>query len=120
MSVYDNPIIFDLVYKATNVFCASFGIVLVEQRQRIASYKSILKFYIFSEKTQHNRLHFHAFINDEKVASIYLDNFEVDFFNSKVKKNDQKNILDWVKHNTEHLKKIKLNEDGSFEIPFIE
>lgn len=71
MSVYDNPMIFNLYSGAAKVFSAPFGIIPIEERQRIARYNSTLIFYIFNEgKGQHHREHFHAFLNGEKVASI--------------------------------------------------
>ena len=86
MSVYDNPMIFNLYSGAAKVFSAPFGIIPIEERQRIARYNSTLSFYIFNEENgRHHREHFHAFLNGEKVASIYLDNFEVDYLNSKAK-----------------------------------
>lgn len=47
MSVYDNPMIFNLYSGAAKVFSAPFGIIPIEERQRIARYNSILRFYIF-------------------------------------------------------------------------
>ena len=47
MSVYDNPMIFNLYSRAAKVFSAPFGIISIEERQRIARYNSTLSFYIF-------------------------------------------------------------------------
>lgn len=119
MSVYDNHI-FYLYCSAAKVFSAPFGIIPIEERQRIARYNSILSFYIFSEGSgQRHREHFHAFLNGEKVASIYLDNFEVDYLNSKVKSSDKKKIEEWVCNHIDDLRKIKLDEQGKYDIPFI-
>ena len=79
-----------------------------------------LSFYIFNEiQNKHHREHFHAFLNDEKVASIYLDNFEIDYLNSKVKSKDKKEIEFWVQKHIDDLQKIKFDENGKFEIPFL-
>lgn len=64
MSMYDNPMLFDLIFGATRIFSAPFGIAPLEQRQRIARFNSTLSFYIFNEESvQHHRQHFHAFLN---------------------------------------------------------
>lgn len=47
MSVYDSLIIFKLNSSAEKVFFAPFGIIPIEERQRIARYNSTLSFYIF-------------------------------------------------------------------------
>lgn len=120
MSVYDNPMIFNLYSGAVKVFSAPFGIIPIEERQQIARYNSTLSFYIFNEENgQHHREHFHACLNGEKVASIYLDNFEVDYLNSKVKSSDKKKIEEWVRNHIDDLQKIKLDEQGKYDIPFI-
>lgn len=51
MSVYDNPMIFNLYSGAAKVFSAPFGIIPIEERQRVARYNSTLSFYIFNEKS---------------------------------------------------------------------
>lgn len=120
MSVYDSPLIFNLYTGAAQVFCKPFGIIPVEERQRIARVNSKLSFYIFIEiQNKHHREHFHAFLNDEKVASIYLDNFEIDYLNRKVKSKDKKEIEFWVQKHIDDLQKIKFDENGKFEIPFL-
>lgn len=120
MSVYDSPLIFNLYTGAAQMFCKPFGIIPVEKRQRIARVNSKLSFYIFNEiQNKHHREHFHAFLNDEKVASIYLDNFEIDYLNSKVKSKDKKEIEFWVQKHIDDLQKIKFDENGKFEIPFL-
>lgn len=114
MSVYDNPMIFNLYFGAAKVFSVPFGIIPIEERQRIARYNSTLSFYIFSEGSgQHHREHFHAFLNGEKVASIYLDNFEVDYLNSKVKSSDKKKMEEWVRNlSTTYEKSNSTNKEN--------
>lgn len=120
MSVYDNPMIFNLYSGAAKVFSAPFGIIPIEERQRIARYNSTLSFYIFNEENgRHHRELFHAFLNGENVASIYLDDFEVDYLNSKVKSSDKRKIEEWVRSHIDDLRKIKLDEQGKYDIPFI-
>lgn len=120
MSVYDNSMLFNLYSSAAKIFSVPFGILPIEERQRIARYNSTLSFYIFNEeKGQHYREHFHAFLNGEKVASIYLDNFEVDYLNSKVKSRDKKKIEEWIRTHIDDLRKIKFDEQGKYNIPFI-
>ena len=51
MSVYDNPMIFNLYSRAAKVFSAPFGIISIEERQRIVRYYSTLSFYIFNKKS---------------------------------------------------------------------
>lgn len=46
MSVYDNPKIFNLYSGVAKVFSAPFGIIPIEERQRVARYNSTLSFYI--------------------------------------------------------------------------
>ena len=107
-------------YEARSFWCGLLGIVCLEQRQLIQDYNSTLKFAIFDERNgKHNRLHFHALIDDKKVASVYLDNLEIDFLTSKIKKNDKKKISKWVEKYKDQLIEIYQNEDGTFEIPFI-
>ena len=107
------------IHNPVNFWCQLVGIRPIELRERIVRYNSILSFYIFHEENgKHNRLHFHALINNEKVASIYLDNFEIDYLNGKVKQSDKKNIAEWVENNVDALKKIRERPDGKFDIPF--
>lgn len=71
-----NPDYPELKY-AVKFWCSLVGIEPIEIRERIFRFNSTLSFYIYEEdNAQHNRLHFHAKINHEKVASIYLDNLK--------------------------------------------
>lgn len=100
-------------------WCSLVGIEPIEIRERIFRFNSRLSFYIFEEdNAQHNRLHFHAKINNEKVASVFLDNFEVDFMSSKIKASDKKTIVGWVERNSKALQEICKKNGGGFEIPF--
>ena len=100
-------------------WCNCSGIQPYETRDRLCRFNSRLSFYIFNEKEgRHNRLHFHAMINNEKVASIFLDNDEIDFMHSRIKSSDKKKIKEWLEKNVEFLRGIHLNENGQFEIPF--
>lgn len=79
-----------------------------------------LKFCIYDERAErHSRLHFHALLNDKKVASIYLDTLEVDFLSPRIKQSDKKRIISWVKDNEKTLSEIRQMENGEFEIPFL-
>lgn len=111
--------IFDRINNWTGFWCPLFGIQSVELRERIAKFNSTLSFAIFHEDNgKHKRPHFHALINNEKVASIYLDTFEIDYLNGKVKQSDKKDIEEWVKKNITVLKEICIGENGRFDIPF--
>lgn len=111
--------IFNSMHNFTGFWCQLIGIVAVEQRARLGRFNSTLTFYIYQEEHgKHNRMHFHALINNEKVASVYLDNFEIDYLNSKVKQSDKKNIEEWIKKNITVLKEICIGENGRFDIPF--
>lgn len=106
-------------FRARIFWCDLLGIKIIEQRQLIYRCNSSLKFMIFDERNaQHSRLHFHALINGEKVASVYLDNLEIDFMSSRIKKGDERKIVEWVTSNKDALMEIHQKNDGSFEIPF--
>lgn len=99
-------------------WCSLVGIQPIEIRDRLFQYNSSLSFYIYNEDGEkHKRLHFHAKINNEKIATIYLDNFEIDFLNSKIKQSNKKIIKEWVEKNIVALKSICIN-NGKIEIPF--
>ena len=51
MSVYENPMIFNLYSGAAKVFSTPFGIIPIKERQRIARYNSTRSFYIFNKKS---------------------------------------------------------------------
>lgn len=113
-----NPDYPELKY-AVKFWCSLVGIGPIEIRERIFRFNSTLSFYIYEEdNAQHNRLHFHAKINHEKVASIYLDNLEVDFMSSKIKASDKNTIVGWVERNRQVLQEICKKNGGGFEIPF--
>lgn len=113
-----NPDYPELKY-AVKFWCSLVGIELIEIRERIFRFNSTLSFYIYEEdNAQHNRLHFHAKINHEKVASIYLDNLEVDFMSSKIKASDKNTIVGWVERNRQVLQEICKKNSGGFDIPF--
>ena len=113
-----NPDYPELKY-AVKFWCSLVGIEPIEIRERIFRFNSTLSFYIYEEdNAQHNRLHFHAKINHEKVASIYLDNLEVDFMSSKIKASDKNTIVGWVERNRQVLQEICKKNGGGFEIPF--
>ena len=77
-------------------------------------------FCIFDERNgKHSRPHFHALLNGNKVASIYLDNLEIDFLSSRIKQSDKKHIIEWVETHEEALIEIWQKENGEFEIPFL-
>lgn len=50
MSAYDNAMIFNLYFGGAKVFSAPFGIISIEERQRIVRYNSTLSFYILNGK----------------------------------------------------------------------
>lgn len=113
-----NPDYPELKY-AVKFWCSLVGIEPIEIRERIFRFNSTLSFYIYEEdNAQHNRLHFHAKINHEKVASIYLDNLEVDFMSSKIKASDKNTIVGWVERNRQVLQEICKKNSGGFDIPF--
>ena len=113
-----NPDYPELKY-AVKFWCSLVGIEPIEIRERIFRVNSTLSFYIYEEdNAQHNRLHFHAKINHEKVASIYLDNLEVDFMSSKIKASDKNTIVGWVERNRQVLQEICKKNSGGFDIPF--
>ena len=113
-----NPDYPELKY-AVKFWCSLVGIEPIEIRERIFRFNSTLSFYIYEEdNAQHNRLHFHAKINHEKVASIYLDNLEVDFMSSKTKASDKNTIVGWVERNSKALQEICKKNSGGFDIPF--
>lgn len=113
-----NPDYPELKY-AVKFWCSLVGIEPIEIRERIFRFNSTLSFYIYEEdNAQHNRLHFHAKINHEKVASIYLDNLEVDFMSSKIKASDKNTIVGWVERNRQVLQEICKKNCGGFDIPF--
>lgn len=56
MSVYDNPMIFNLYSGAAKVFSAPFGIIPIEERQRVARYILHLVFIsLMKNQTQRTR-----------------------------------------------------------------
>lgn len=102
-----------------NFWCGLVGIESYEIRDRLWKFNSTLSFYIYNENNEpHHRLHFHAKINNVKVATIYLDTFEVDFMSSKIKASDKKTIVGWVERNSKALQEICEKNGGGFEIPF--
>lgn len=107
-------------WEALEFWCNVLGISLVSERDLIQRYNSSLKFCIYDERNErHGRLHFHAILNNKKVASIYLDTLEVDFLSSRIKQSDKRIIEEWVKNNKELLLEIHQKENGEFEIPFL-
>lgn len=108
------------VFEITEFWCKLLGISIISERQLLQRSNQSLKFYIFDERDErHHRAHFHAFLNNQKVASIYLDNLEVDFLSSRIKQSDKKQIIDWVKTHEKALLEIRQKENGEFEIPFL-
>ena len=106
-------------YNIICFWCSMLGISPASEAQ-IGRYNQSLKFCIFDERNgKHNRLHFHALLNGNKVASIYLDNLEIDFLSSRIKQSEKKQIIDWVKEHEDALIEIRQNENGEFTIPFI-
>ncbi|MBP5349711.1 MAG: DUF4160 domain-containing protein [Clostridia bacterium] len=107
-------------YEFANFWCGVLGISQCSERALLQRFNQTLKFCIYDERNEpHNRLHFHAFLNEQKVASIYLDNLEVDFLSSRIKQSDKKQIIDWVKTHEKALLEIRQKENGEFEIPFL-
>ncbi len=105
-------------YEILEFWCELLGISLASEGL-VHRYNHSLKFCIFDERNgKHNRLHFHAFLNNKKVASIYLDTLEVDFLSSRIQQSDKRRIIDWVKANEKELLGIRQKENGEFEIPF--
>ena len=107
-------------YNLLEFWSSALGISLASEGQLVCRYNQSLKFYIYDERNgQHNRIHFHALLNNNKVASIFLDNMEVDFLSSRIKQSDKKRIISWVKNNKKELSEIRQMENGEFEIPFL-
>ena len=107
-------------YDFMEFWCSLLEISLVSEGQTIDRFCDKIKFCIYDERNgKHHRSHFHALINDKKVASIYLDNFEIDFLSSRIKQSDKKLIIKWVKENKEELMKIRQLESGEYELPFL-
>lgn len=107
-------------YEFLEFWSSLLGISLASEGQLIDRYNQSLKFCIYDERNgKHSRLHFHALLNNNKVASIYLDTMEVDFLSSRIKQSDKKRIVSWVKANEKELSEIKQKENGEFDIPFI-
>ena len=106
-------------YETIAFWCSLLGISLASEGQ-IGRCNQSLKFYIFDERNEkHSRPHFHALLNNQKVASIFLDTLEVDFLSSRIKQSDKKQIIDWVKDHENALMEIRQKENGEFEIPFL-
>ena len=106
------------VYEISEFWCSLLGISLASEGQ-IGRYNQSLKFCIFDERNgKHSRPHFHAFLNGDKVASIYLDNLEIDFLSSRIKQSDKKHIIEWVETHEEALMEIRQMENGEFVTPF--
>ena len=80
-------------YEIVEFWCALLGIGPASEGQ-IGRYNQSLKFCIFDERNgKHNRSHIHALLNGNKVASIYLDNLEIDFLSSRIKQSDKNNNI---------------------------
>lgn len=106
-------------YEIIEFWCSMLGISPVSEGQ-IGRYNQSLEFCIFDERNgKHSRPHFHALLNGNKVASIYLDNLEIDFLSSRIKQSDKKHIIEWVETHEEALIEIRQKENGEFEIPFL-
>lgn len=106
-------------YEAVEFWSSLLGISPASEGQ-IGRYNQSLKFCIYDERDgKHSRLHFHALLNNQKVASIYLDTLEVDFLSSRIKQSDKKQITAWVKAHEKALLEIRQKENGEFEIPFL-
>ena len=106
-------------YEIIEFWCSMLGISPASEGQ-IGRYNQSLKFCIFDERNgKHSRPHFHALLNGNKVASIYLDNLEIDFLSSRIKQSDKKHIMEWVETHEEALIEIRQKENGEFEIPFL-
>lgn len=114
-------IIFDTKYQASKFWCDVMGVIKVETRKLMYHYNSTLSFYIYHEKNgKHFRDHLHAKINNQKVATIYLDTYEIDHLCSKVKESYKKKIQEWVKDNEDALRDVCIDENGAYNIPFNE
>lgn len=106
-------------YDFIEFWCSLLGISPCSEGQ-IFRCNQTLKFCIFDERnSKHSRMHFHALLNGQKVASIYLDNLEIDFLSSRIKQSDKKTIIKWVKEHEKELYQIRQKQNGEFEIPFI-
>lgn len=106
-------------YEFIEFWSSLLGISLSSEGQ-IGRYNQSLKFCIFDERNgKHSRPHFHALLNGNKVASIYLDNLDIDFLSSRIKQSDKKHIIEWVEEHQEALKEIRQTGNGGFEIPFL-
>lgn len=76
-------------YVFVEFWCSMLGISPASEGQ-ICRCNQSLKFCIYDERNaKHSRLHFHALLNNKKVASIYLDTLEVDFLSSRIKQSDK-------------------------------
>ena len=102
-------------YEIIEFWCSMLGISPASEGQ-IGRYNQSLKFCIFDERNgKHSRPHFHALLNGNKVASIYLDNLEIDFLSSRIKQSDKKHIIEWVETHEEALIEIRQKENGEFD-----
>ena len=97
------------VLNLLKVFGNYFGFTPYEVRGQIVRFNSKLSIYIYNEdNVKHNRPHAHVEINNQKVAIIWLDTFELDdgldkkdkkIVNEYLKNNKQKFISEWNRCN---------------------
>lgn len=83
------------------VFGDYFGFTPYEVRGQVVRFNSKLSIYIYNEdNAKHNRPHAHVEINNQKVAVIWLDSFELD---DGLEKKDKKVVNEYLKNHKQNF-----------------
>ena len=107
------------VYEIIEFWCSLLGISPASEGE-IGRCNQSLRFCVFDERNgKHNRPHFHALLNNVKVASIFLDTLEIDYLSSRIKQSDKKKIIEWVNNHKDYLLKIRQNINSDYDIQFL-
>ena len=76
---------------------ALYGFIVVEQRERVQRFNSVLSIYVYSEdNAKHSRPHAHITLNNRKIGEIYIDNWEIIDRDNKLNRKTLEEVNKWT------------------------
>lgn len=103
-----------------NRLSALYGFLVIEQRQQVKRFNSVLKISIFAEdNSKHNRPHAHILLNNQKIGEICLDTWQIIDRENKLNRKVFKEVNMWMLSNKHELVKVWNKNNQKIQIEFL-
>ena len=80
------------------------GFRVVEQRDRIQRFNSVLSIYVYNEdNAKHSRPHAHITLNNRKIGEIYIDTWEIIDRDNRLNRKTLEEVNKWTLSHKQEL-----------------